>query len=566
MSCNDAQTQEEGESLYHEALLWYWGLEGHPVNDAAAVSSFERAADLGYPAAQFQMGVFFKCGGLRQQDTERAKLWFQRVSERKAWFVERAEGGDALSQWQLSRVIAHGLAPEYTDSFVWCRAAAEKGHALAQFDVSQCYHDGEGVAKNASEAAKWCKRAADQGMVEAWYWLGDYLREGTGIAKSEADSLRLVRRAATRGHSAAQRLLGFLYCCWPARPSLPPGVVATILSSAGNLHPAFPTQHNPQPPAAAPVPIPAKAGRSGADGQGAVAGGGCVAAKSSPTTPVAPVAPQGFGGQVRKASGPAGSGHRDGVACKWLKNSRDNGSVPAETLLKAVLLKAKATAAVAAAAARQAQAAQAAQAPNLQQQQQALPVTHPFNSGFGVFQLPQSKTEAERAHRANARSQGATAPGGAGTGVVVQCNPQPARSSAALLQLPLKAQVGGHRDGMACNWLKSSRDNGSVPAETLLKAVLLKAKTTVAAAAALTLTQQHQQQQQQQQPQRLSPFLSPVTHLFWSKTEAERAHRANARGQGHGTRRRQPPRHRRVCGHRGPVQPAPSAALLQLPL
>ena len=244
-----APTPTDAAAIYEEALSWYWGLDGHTVDDREAVSLFEQAANMGYAAAQLQMGVFYKCGGLMKRDTQEAETWFGRVRERTGWFVERAEAGDVLAMWQLSRLIAHGLSDDHCDddALVWCRRAAECGYALAQFDLSQCYNDGDGVPKDLKQASEWCRRAAVQQMVEASYWLGHYYTEGSGpdawATRADDKAVYWLRSAASRGHCAAQRLLGFLY---------------------------------------------------------------------SPS--------------------------RTRSACKWLKNSRDNGSVHAEQLLKTVML------------------------------------------------------------------------------------------------------------------------------------------------------------------------------------------------------------------------------------
>ncbi|KAJ9461785.1 Secretory immunoglobulin A-binding protein EsiB [Diplonema papillatum] len=211
-----------GDDVYNEALLWYWGLDGHPVNDDEAGSAFERAALLGHPAAQFQMGVFYKCGGLRERDADRAREWFATVEEHVPWFIARAVSGNALGQWQLSRLIAHGVVSRDGDDFLeWCTAAAEQGYALAQFDLSQCYEYGEGTPRDYSKAVFWCKRAAAQGMVEAVYYYGNYLCSGgvsggglsgkKTVAETMAEAAQCLRVAANRGHPEAQHALAHLY-------------------------------------------------------------------------------------------------------------------------------------------------------------------------------------------------------------------------------------------------------------------------------------------------------------------------------------------------------------------
>ena len=44
----------------------------------------------------------------------------------------------------------------------WFQAAAEQGHAKAQFKLGQMYKNGKGVERNETTAFKWFLKAADQ--------------------------------------------------------------------------------------------------------------------------------------------------------------------------------------------------------------------------------------------------------------------------------------------------------------------------------------------------------------------------------------------------------------------
>ena len=49
----------------------------------------------------------------------------------------------------------------------WFRAAAEQGHAYAQYNLGLSYADGDGVEQDKAEAAKWYGKAAEQGYEAA---------------------------------------------------------------------------------------------------------------------------------------------------------------------------------------------------------------------------------------------------------------------------------------------------------------------------------------------------------------------------------------------------------------
>lgn len=51
---------------------------------------------------------------------------------------------------------------KYTDKLfdiAKCRESAESGYAPAQYQLGQCYANGDGVRKNAKQAAAWYARA-----------------------------------------------------------------------------------------------------------------------------------------------------------------------------------------------------------------------------------------------------------------------------------------------------------------------------------------------------------------------------------------------------------------------
>ena len=60
-----------------------------------------------------------------------------------------------------------GTDQDYELSLKWCRAAAEKGNALAQYNLACKYLEAKGVRGDLQEAIKWYQKAAQQGFEEA---------------------------------------------------------------------------------------------------------------------------------------------------------------------------------------------------------------------------------------------------------------------------------------------------------------------------------------------------------------------------------------------------------------
>jgi hypothetical protein len=59
-----------------------------------------------------------------------------------------------------------------TTKFQETKARAEKGDAVAQFDLGNSFYNGAGVPQDYSEALKWYRKAAEQGYAAGQYNVG----------------------------------------------------------------------------------------------------------------------------------------------------------------------------------------------------------------------------------------------------------------------------------------------------------------------------------------------------------------------------------------------------------
>ena len=91
------------------------------------------------------------------------------------------------------------------------RALAERGDAVAQFNLAVLYGSGGDVPQDWAEAARWLRRAADQGHAPGQSALGLVYREGLGVLRDDAQAVQWFRRAAAQGDANGQFLLANLY-------------------------------------------------------------------------------------------------------------------------------------------------------------------------------------------------------------------------------------------------------------------------------------------------------------------------------------------------------------------
>lgn len=80
---------------------------------------------------------------------------------------------------------------------------AEGGDAVAQFNLARLYVLGEGMQVNRAEFVRWCRTAADQGLPEAQYTMGCCYLRGLGVEASPEEGRRLLEAAAAAGYAPA---------------------------------------------------------------------------------------------------------------------------------------------------------------------------------------------------------------------------------------------------------------------------------------------------------------------------------------------------------------------------
>jgi len=80
-----------------------------------------------------------------------------------------AEKGDALAQFNLGLMYrkGEGVPQDYKTAVKWYTLAAEQGHADAQFTLGLMYALGQGVLQDYKTAVEWYTLAAEQGDADA---------------------------------------------------------------------------------------------------------------------------------------------------------------------------------------------------------------------------------------------------------------------------------------------------------------------------------------------------------------------------------------------------------------
>jgi TPR repeat protein/serine/threonine protein kinase len=209
--------------------------EGIEKNEAQAVHWYRKAADQGYALAQFNLGFRYDNGLGVDTDKSVAVLWYRKAAEQGQsdaqcnlgscyyngegvakdmfesvlWYRKSADQGNAIAQRSLGFCCyhGHGGARDSVEATSWFRKSAEQGDAIAQFYLGCCYYNGEGVSKNLVEAAKWYSMAAEQGQQDAQCSLGTCYINGEGVAKNVNEAIKWYRKSADQGYELAKKNL-----------------------------------------------------------------------------------------------------------------------------------------------------------------------------------------------------------------------------------------------------------------------------------------------------------------------------------------------------------------------
>ena len=124
-----------------------------------------------------------------------------------------AEQGDASAQYNLGNCYynGNGVTQNYSEAIRWYRKAAKQEYAGAQCGLGNCYCNGNGVTQNYPEAIKWYRKAAEKGNADAQCNLGFCYIEGNGVTQNDSEAVNWFRKAAEQGLAEAQCILGICY-------------------------------------------------------------------------------------------------------------------------------------------------------------------------------------------------------------------------------------------------------------------------------------------------------------------------------------------------------------------
>ena len=152
---------------------------------------------------------------VRKAEEEKKKV--EEVTDRRKKNInsyrKAAKLGNASAQYNLGNCYynGEGVDKDYKQAVFWYTKAAEQGNAFAQNNLGNCYYNGEGVDKDYKQAVCWYTKAAKLGNASAQYNVGNCYYNGEGVAQDYEKAVYWYNEAAKLGNARGQYNLGNCY-------------------------------------------------------------------------------------------------------------------------------------------------------------------------------------------------------------------------------------------------------------------------------------------------------------------------------------------------------------------
>lgn len=200
----DATRAEISGHVSKEAALGeaYLTGKGVPQDLKQAAYWYEKAAGLGDPVAQNQIGYLYQVGLGVAADPVRAIHWYQ---------LAAANGlTDAKVNLAVAYIWGTGAQRNTATGEQLLLEAAAKSNSIAAAYLGDMHYLGIGVSKDEAAGEKWYEKAVKEHSYLAEYRMGMILSEPTGHSLDIKRAVSLFRQSAAAGFVPAMHSLGRL--------------------------------------------------------------------------------------------------------------------------------------------------------------------------------------------------------------------------------------------------------------------------------------------------------------------------------------------------------------------
>ncbi|KAI9217347.1 hypothetical protein BC828DRAFT_351593 [Blastocladiella britannica] len=199
------------ESSYRAAVYHENG-RGTTKSESRALLFYQKSAALGHPGACYRMGMAELHGELGLAVNARNGIkWLKHAAS--AATPDHCEG-----LFELAEVHLHGIEhvvfvdAEYAVKLL--REAAALGHVMAMYRLGSYYEHGEHVPRNPATSFMYFKAAAERGHPESMFGVASWYLTGNreaAVPQSDDDAFEWMKKAAEAGLVKSYFALAYLY-------------------------------------------------------------------------------------------------------------------------------------------------------------------------------------------------------------------------------------------------------------------------------------------------------------------------------------------------------------------
>ena len=182
--------------------LYTWGM-GVGRDEAQAFRWFARAAGSGYPPAKLNLAVMYLKGVGVAQDAEMGRQLLTELAGKG--------NGRAENYLGIMYFIGYGVTEDRAAAEEWFRKAAQAKNPEGEYQMGALYFDTEGHERDYGKAAEYLRRSARAGYVPAMHALGVLLESHAEVKqKRENEGEFWLERSAAAGTWQSSAMLGRL--------------------------------------------------------------------------------------------------------------------------------------------------------------------------------------------------------------------------------------------------------------------------------------------------------------------------------------------------------------------
>ncbi len=183
-----------------------------PPDFTAAFDLFSGEASAGNALAMSGLGRMYADGLGREPDPELAEEWYAKALA--AFLDAERAAPDHCTQYRIGWMLLHGVGTERDEgaALPWLEKAAEGGNALANYQLGKLLLRGsEAVPKDVKRALELLTECAEAGNQFAQYTLGKAYLLGGDIPQEQGQAVHWLKLSAGQGNQYARFFLDRVY-------------------------------------------------------------------------------------------------------------------------------------------------------------------------------------------------------------------------------------------------------------------------------------------------------------------------------------------------------------------